>query len=387
MNTKLWLAGLAVTLSLALPGASRVVAQNTKDQAAFGALETPAPAAVQARAMAWLKTATNNNAAKMREAEALWGRSERSPLDNLADTFALGNADAAALLKLVRDDKAPPPVEVPAILKDTKTEPFFRANLGLAVARQLSNRRVHEEALVILNSITAEQTIDPAAYLFNRAVCEHALLKKDDAKKSIVRLIQDSVDSPERYKTVSALMLLDMQTWKKDLGNVARLMDNSERRLEVGRGGPQTQKIQKEVISRLDELIKELENQAKKQQQQQGTPGGDPKGGDPNRGSCPDGGTPGDGQPSSGKPNGSKPTSPATDSGIATNGGSGKVDIAKLKKLTDEWGKLPPGERTKVMAEVADLVSGLSPIHREAFERYFEEISGATIRGAIPQKK
>ena len=75
-----------------------------------------------------------------------------------------------------------------------------------------------------------------------------------------------AVDSPERYKTVAALMLLDMQAWKdKDLGAVARKMGNIERRLELARGGPQTQKLQREVVARLDELIKELENKAKKQ--------------------------------------------------------------------------------------------------------------------------
>src|SRR5204862_5348780 len=124
----------------------------------------------------------------------------------------------------------------------------------------------------------------------------------DEAGKTIVRLIQDAVDSPDRYKTVGALILLDMQAWKKDLGNVARLMDNSERRLDVGRGGPETQKIQKEVIARLDELIKELENKAKKPG---GGGGGGGGGGDPNGGSCPDGGAPG-----SGSGAGDKPTAP-----------------------------------------------------------------------------
>jgi hypothetical protein len=41
-------------------------------------------------------------------------------------------------------------------------------------------------------------------------------------------------------------MLLDMQTWKdKDLGTIARKMGNIERRLDLARGGPQTQKLQK----------------------------------------------------------------------------------------------------------------------------------------------
>ena len=71
-------------------------------------------------------------------------------------------------------------------------------------------------------------------------------------------------DAPARYKDLSILMLYDMQSWRdKDLGWIARKMDNIERRLELARGGPQTQKMQKEVVARLDEIIKQLENQSK----------------------------------------------------------------------------------------------------------------------------
>jgi hypothetical protein len=156
---------------------------------------------------------------------------------------------------------------VPALLKNEKLPVFFRANLGLAYARALSNRRIHDEALGTLQLFRPEQVVDPAGLLFHRAVCEHALLQKNDAGKTIGRLLADSLDSPERYKTVSMLMLLDMQTWKdKDLAAVARKMDNIKDRLDLARGGPQTQQLQKDVILRLDELIKELENKAKKQQ-------------------------------------------------------------------------------------------------------------------------
>src|SRR5262249_36103864 len=80
-----------------------------------------------------------------------------------------------------------------------------------------------------------------------------------EAEKSINRLV-DEVKGPERYQIVGVLMLMDMQTWKeKDLAAVARKMGNIERRLELARGGPETQKLQKDVIRRLDELIKELE--------------------------------------------------------------------------------------------------------------------------------
>jgi uncharacterized membrane protein YgcG len=371
MSMKNWLAGLA--MAAALLGASRsVMAQDKSGAVNFGALRSAPADAVKAKALAWLNKATNNDAAKVREFEALWTRSDRSVLDNLADTFALANEQARALVAQVRDSKAAPPYGLPEILKEGKGDAFMQANLGLAVARQLSNNRVHEEALLILNSIAADQTIDPAAYLFHKAVAEHGMLKRDDASETIARLVQDAVDSPERYRTVGALMLLDMETWKKDLGNVARLMDNSERRLDVGRAGPETQKIQKEVIARLDELIKELENKAKSK----GGGGGGGGGGDPNGGSCPDGG--GQGSGSSG---GSNPKAPMQDSVIALNGGSGRVDIAKLQKSIENWGKLPKAEQIRTAEAIEDLIHGLSPVHRAAFERYWEEINNPAAAG------
>ena len=59
-------------------------------------------------------------------------------------------------------------------------------------------------------------------------------------------------------------MLVDMLSWKKDekdLSNIVKLMDNSERRLDLSRPGKITQDIQKKIVFRLDELIKEKENQ------------------------------------------------------------------------------------------------------------------------------
>jgi len=372
MSTKNWLAGLAVTAALFGLGQS-ARADDTTDTAQFGELKAVSTEAVKAKALAWLKKATGNDAVKVGEFDKIWNRTDRSTLDNLADTFALGSADAASLLALVRDSKAAPPYGVPSVLKDAKGDSFFRANLGLAVARCLSNNRVHEEALTILKNVNPDQTIDPAVYLFHRAVCEHALLKRDDAGDTIARLIRDAVDSPDRYRTVATLMLLDMETWRKDLGNVARLMDNSERRLEVGRAGPETQKIQKEVIARLDELIKELENKAKAQQ---GNCNGGGGGECPNGDSCPDGGN-----QKTGNGGGANPKAPMRDSVIALNGGSGRVDIAKLNKLAESWGKLPKAEQAKVSAEIEDLISGLSPVHRAAFERYWQEIHDQGMTG------
>src|SRR5207247_416785 len=218
------------------------------------------------------------------------------------------------------------------------------------------NRRIHEDALDVLKTTSAEQVADPAAYLFHRAVCEHALLEKDAARTTIGRILKDAVDAPERFKTVAMLMLLDMQTWKeKDLAAIARKMDNIERRLELARGGPQTQEIQRDVIARLDELIKEMENQAKQQQQGQGQPNG---------GQCPDGGQPKDGdQPGS---NPGKPNQPMKDTTMLPGqSGSGKVDPARVRKMIDGWGNLPPQDQVRIEREITDLIGGMTPQHRQ----------------------
>jgi hypothetical protein len=224
------------------------------------------PEAAQAKAQAWLKDVGKTDDQTNQKFNAIWdAKSDRALLDRVADTLTLGDATAAQLLAEAHNSKAPAPTSVPAVLKDTKKPVFYRANLALAYARALSNRRVFDEALATLKSFTPEQVVDPASYLFHRAVAEHATLQKKEATDTISRLLEDMADAPERYKTVSALMLLDMQMWKekKDLGAIARKMKVVEDRLTIARGGPQTQKIQKDIVDRLDELIKELENKNK----------------------------------------------------------------------------------------------------------------------------
>ena len=347
--------------TLFVQGAQTVIAAD-KAPRRFGALEAQTSEAVQTRARAWLKDAVKGDAAKLQRFDAIWKQEDRTVLDRLAQTFALGNADAARLLAEARNPLSPPPIQVPALLRDKKQPEFFRANLALAYARALSSRRIHEEALETLRLFNPEQVIDPASYLFHRAVCEHSMLLKKDAASSVVRLLNQAIDSPERYKTVGALMLLDMQAWKdKDLGDVARKMGNIERRLELARGGPHTQKLQKEVILRLDELIKRLENKAKNQQQ---------GGGQPNGGQCPNGG-----QPQPGQQGGANPSAPMQDSTRANNGGSGRVDQARLRKLAEGWGKMDQKQRAQAMREVEELTRGLSLAHQEAFRAYFQRMA------------
>ena len=243
---------------------------------------------------------------------------------------------------------------MPTLLKDAKAPTFFRANLALAFAKALTQRKVYEESLDVLKLVKSEQVVDPAAYFFVRAVAEHALLMKDEAARSILSVMEDVADAPNRYKDLAILMLYDMQGWRdKDLGTIARKMDNIERRLDLSRGGPQTQKMQKEVVARLDEIIKELENKAKGSSQSNG-------------GGCPNGGQ---GQQPGGT---NQPNSPMKDSNVANNSGPGNVDQKRLKNLAENWGKLPEKEQAKALI---DLTKDMPPRYRQVIENYFKDLA------------
>ena len=251
----------ALALAVLLTAGGRGQAQDAKKASGFGTLDAANAAEVQQQAAAWLQAAGNMDPAKF---NAIW-QGDRPIMDRLADTFALGSADAAKLMDEAKNPISPAPQAVPSLFKNDKLPMFFRANFALAYARALNNRRVHDEALEVLKQFNPEQVADPAAYLFNRAVAEFSTLQKDEANRSIRRLLDEAgAFAPERFKAVAMLMQLDMVAWKnKDLGDIARKMKDVERRLDLARGGKVTQGKQKEIIARLDEIIKKLENQAK----------------------------------------------------------------------------------------------------------------------------
>src|SRR5262249_21257814 len=231
-----------------------------KDEASFGALRAPDAAEARKLTDAWLKS-VNADAATQAKVKKIW-ESDKPGLDTVTETIGLADKDAARLLKDANDENAAAPTGVPALIRDGKKSAFYRANLALAYGKALTLRKVYEEGLEALLAAKAEDVADPSSFFFHKAVCEHALMLKDKADRSIDRLLVDVADAPERYRMVASLMHFDMLTWReKDLGWIARKMDNIQRRLDLQRGGKQTQRMQKEVLVRLDEMIKELENQ------------------------------------------------------------------------------------------------------------------------------
>ncbi|HEY8503252.1 MAG TPA: hypothetical protein VIL46_01630 [Gemmataceae bacterium] len=326
-------------------------AEKSSELYRFGALRSANADAAREQAREWLASVGKMDQAAF---EAIWQKEDVPVLDRVAETLRLGSAEAAKALDAALAAGESAPTDVPALIKDAGQPAFLRANLALAFAKALTDHRVYEQSLEALKAVAPEQVVDPAAYFFHKAVAEHATMQKDAALRSITRLLDDVADAPERYKMVATLMFFDMQSWpeeEKDLTNITRLMDNSERRLALARGGKKTQAIQKKIVFRLDELIKEMENQAGNCQC--------------SGGNCPKGGTPGNG-------GGANPSAPMQDSRIATNGGPGNVTEQKLRKYAEVWGSLPEAERARAMTEIT---RDLPPRYREVIENYFKSLA------------
>ncbi|MCI0700178.1 MAG: hypothetical protein L0241_03725 [Planctomycetia bacterium] len=351
----------AVAVAVGLTAAPAIAAEPAKKPTfGFSTMKAMTPEAAKAKAEAWLKSVGKFDQAAF---DKIWANENRTVLDRTADSLALGNTEAATLLANVRKFDAPAPAEVPAFLKDEKQDPFFRTNIALAFAKAAANKKVYEEALEALTLANPEVAVDPASYFFFKAVCHHATAIKTTDKTAaitaIVRLLDDVADVPDRYKMVATLMFFDMQSWSadpKDLSNITKLMDNSGRRLDLARGGEKTQDIQKKIIFRLDELIKELENKAKAGQ------------GQCNGGNCPGGGQ----KPGSGAGGGTvNSQSPATDSVIMGGSGKGGVDEKELRKIAEQWGTMPPAQRAKV---IQDVTRDLPPKYEPMIRNYFEAL-------------
>jgi hypothetical protein len=355
MIRKLLAATVLATGLAAVDATPASAADPGKPVFGFSTLKSATPEAAKAKTEAWLKSVGKFNEG---EFNSIWAKEGRTVLDRTADSLVIGNPGAKAILENVRKHDAPAPAATPAILTDMKSDPFFRTNLALAFAKAAASKKVYEEALEALNAATPEQAVDPSALYFFKAVAEHATMRKDAASSSIVRLLDDVVDAPDRYKMVATLMFFEMQSWSpdpKDLSNIERLMDNSGRRLELARAGEKTQDIQKKIVFRLDELIKELENRNKP--------------GQCNGGNCPNGGNSGS------RPGGNQqqPSNPAQDSVIMGGSGAGNVPTDKeLRNIAEKWGTLPPEKRAKI---IEDINRDLPAKYKPMIDDYFKSLN------------
>lgn len=233
-----------------------------------------------------------------------------------------------------------PTFKVPQMPKLDDSPEVYRANIGLFYGRYLAQRRLYDEALVVLEAIDPETCVEPATLLFFKAVCQHQLLKRDDGLKTLRQLLKNTVGVSVSYRQVGELMEYELTNLEeKSLEEISRLMGDVGRRLDLGRGGDRVQKKETEIVARLDEMIEELEKQ-------QGGGGG---GGASSQGGSED-----------------SPSNGALDSSIKGQKGKGEVDEKKLSGKGG-WGML----NSKAETKARESIKRKFPSHYgEAIKRY-----------------
>ena len=299
----------------------------------------------------WLKTEESVSEETLESIHSLWIPVENtekasSLLPVLIRSLVLANSGFQNRLALANEVVHPDHPGFKEFRDELESAPdFARQNIALAIAIEFSRNNFFDEALALFELIQPQMIADPAGYFFFKAVCQQQLLKRKAALDSLSTLLEKTDGVPLRYRRVAELMKQQLeQMEEKSLDEIAHKMNDSERRLDLGRAGRRVQKVQEDIIDSLEELIKK-----KEQQQQQSSGGGGAAGGGSNN------------------PGGQ----PAQESVIKGSKAPGEVDRKSLKKQ-GSWGDLPP----KAEARARNLINRDFPSHyKQAIERYFKKLA------------
>jgi hypothetical protein len=229
------------------------------------------------------------------------------------------------------------------IVTDADLPDWIRANLRLYYGIWLARQQLFDEAAEQLAGVSVEQVVDPAALLFYQSVAAHRRLEKERCLTTLVKLLENEEQLPQRYAVVARLMQSDLEPLRPDsLDEISRLMDNIHVRLGHGRAGKRVRQEEDDVVSKLDKLIEQLEQQAQAAAAAAGAAGGN-----------------------------NAPSAPMEDSMPGGGSGPGNVDPKSLGTDTD-WGNLPPKEREEALQQ---LSKDLPSHYREVIEEYFRKLA------------
>ncbi len=273
---------------------------------------------------------------------------QRGPdlLDRLLDVAGLIDPRIAEVNLRLRSPESEPvyPGELTWLTSDVPG--WLQDTIRLACGRAFGQRRLYDESLETLAGLELPAVCDPSTLLFYRAAAQHHLLKKDECLANVRLLLERESELPNRFEKLASLMEADISPLAEDsLDEVARLMQDVERRLDLGRAGTRVRDEEQQIVDKLDKLIDKIEEQMKQQQQQQQ-------------------------QQQSGSPSPAQ-MQPMEDSQIAGGSGPGDVDRRDNGERAG-WGNLPPAQRQESLQR---LTEELPSHYREVIEGYFRQLA------------
>jgi hypothetical protein len=339
---------IAVVALLGVVGAFR--AAQADDFGAGSSWETPSGEAVLLKLTAWLDERPTDEAAKQRCLDLFNQPAAPAPgpetLERLVAAVATVDEPVAGLRKQCAGGWQPGVVLDWAWLDEPSRPAWLRADLKLFAGRWAAQERLYDESLAQLGKLDPAEVADPATLLFYQAVGFHRLLDREAGALAVDRLLEREGELPQRYVAVAKLLKDDFNALQEEsLDHISRRMNDIERRLDLGRAGPQVRKIEDGVIESLDKLIKQEEDKQSQQQAAMAAGSG---------GSLPQG-----------------PSNPAQDSMPLQGKGPGQVNKRKIKD-GDGWGNLDPKEREEALQQIGQAF----PAHyREVIEQYFRNLA------------
>ncbi|MFO0869502.1 MAG: hypothetical protein U0935_11270 [Pirellulales bacterium] len=339
-----WLVVALLTVGSGGPGAA--ILRGEEELGRRSSWSPPSVAQVRGELDQWLTSRKVDDPTRQRVA-ALWARAEslEGPelLDCVVDSIAVVLPAAAELVAAAQQETGPESLLKSPLWADAGLPSVVRDNLRLYVARRLTQQALYDEALEVLGETEPNQVADPASLLFYRSVAYHRLLQKQQCLPVLARLLENEAAVPRRYLTLARLMDADIRPLEPDsLDEIARLMDDVQRRLDLGRAGRKVRDEEDDVIAKLDKMIEKIEEQLQQQQQQQSGQGG-----------------------------GSQSSSPRSDSTPGGVKGPGNVDPRNIGERAG-WGDLPPKERQEVLQQIG---KDLPAHYRETIEEYFRKLA------------
>lgn len=181
-------------------------------------------------------------------------------------------------------------------------------------------------------------------FFFGQAVSYYKLKEYVLAKRSAEQALMD-VNLPERYRVVLSLLMDEIENIKEKndkLADISSDMNLVENRLKNGKAGPKTQELQRKIISKLDEQIKDIEDQMNKAN-------------------------------SESQASKSNPTEGRKESGIIEEAPpKGELGNRKLVQGTENWGNLPKKDHIRVAESIN---RNLPPHIRESAENFSKRIN------------
>jgi len=249
-----------------LPPDDAAAGRSAVASAAFGRMPIEQ---IKERLQQWLILSRTDETTSKQSME-LWsdrnqvdGLTAEQTLDLLIDSLAIADKSVQQLVASCRSTGTRRSLDY----EGARSDAFFRDHVTLYHARWLTQHRFYDEAILMLEALDPENVVDPASLFFYRAVCRLRLLKSAEAGDDVTLLLNHTLDVPSRFRAVAEMMKEEVKVATEGLPQVARLMSDVQRRLDLGNSDDPVQKREDEVVAALDKLLEEMEKEKQKQQQ------------------------------------------------------------------------------------------------------------------------